>query len=228
MRDISPSPVSSLDGWVIAVAVAAGVAVASCVSSAALVPLVPNDDGVVVVEQSGIVLSAEVKPGLQQVPHDVMPIRISIENKADSGIYVDLADIELSSAERTFEVLSAEEIQPRRPIGLSMDPASPYASAQGAAAVQYGTPGGVGAFNMDPGLASSSGDGWRSSTSRELVMSAFNGGFIDIGESRHGLVFFKTTPDVSGRLTLRVRVHEGSGSAPLQTLEIPYTYSLEG
>lgn len=227
MRRTSLAFVPRPDGVLIAIIVAGGAAVASCVSSAALVPLVPHEDGVAVVEQSGIVLSAEVKQ-LYEVPPDVTPIRISIQNNAGRGIYVELDDIELEGAAHTFRVLPAEEIRPRRPVGLSMDPASPYASAQGAAALQYGLPGGTGSFNVDPALAYASGDGWRSRTSRELVMSAFDGGYIDIGESQHGLVFFKTTPEVSGRLTLRVRVHAGSGSAPLETLEVPYTYSVEG
>lgn len=228
MRRTHLSTIPRLDGALIALAIAGGAAAEGCVSSAALVPLVPHADGVAVVEKAGIVLSAEAKPGLLQVPPDVMPIRISIENKADNGIYVDLADIQLEGAANTFVLLAAEDIRPRRPVGLSMDPASPYASAQGAAALQYGLPGGTANFNVDPTLGYTSGDGWRSITSRELVMSAFEGGYIDVGESQRGLVFFKTTPDASGRLTLRVRVRAGSGSAPVETLEIPYTYSLEG
>lgn len=208
--------------------IAGGAAAVSCVSSAALVPLVPHEDGVAVVERSGIVLSAQAKSGLPQVPPDVMPIRISIENKAGSGIYVDPDDIELQGVGGTFALLRAEDIRPRRPVGLSMDPASPYASAQGAAAVQYGQPGGTATFNVDPTLGYTAGDGWRSPESRELVMSAFDGGYIDVGERQQGLVFFKTTSEASGRLTLRVRVHAGAGSAPVETLEIPYTYSLEG
>lgn len=224
MRRTRLSP-PRLDGALFAAAGAA--AVASCVSSAALVPLVPHEDGVAVVEQSGVVLSAEIKQ-LYEVPPEVTPIRISIQNKADTGIYVELDDIELEGTARTFEALPAQEIRPRRPLGLSMDPASPYASAQGAAALQYGLPGNRPNFNMDPTLAYGSGDGWRSATSRELVMSAFDGGYIDMGESQRGLVFFKATPEPNGRLTLRVRVRAGSGSAPVRTLEIPYTYLPEG
>lgn len=228
MRRPELSPASRLDGAVIATAVAGAAAVMSCVSSAALVPLVPHEDGVAVVQQSGIVLSAEAKQGLAQVPPDVIPIRISIENNAEAGIYVDLDDIQLEGMRSTFVLVPAEELRPRRPVGLSMDPASPYASAQGAAAVHYGGPGGVGAFSVDPALPYSSGDGFRSSASRELVMSAFDGGYIDVGDRQQGLVFFKATTEATGRLTLRVRVHAGSGSAPVQTLEVPYSYSLEG
>lgn len=227
MRRTNLSPVPQVHGSLVAVAAAA--AVASCVSQASLVPLVPYADGVAEVEEAGVVLRAKAKPGLPQLPPDVIPIRISIENKTDTGIYVDLDDIQLEGITRTFVLLPAEGLRPRPPVGLAMDPASPYASAQGAAALAYGLPSsGVGAFSMDPALPFSSGDGWRSPVRRDLVMSAFNGGFIDVGESQHGLVFFKATSEATGPLTLRVRVHSGSGSAPVQTLEIPYTYSVEG
>ena len=227
MRRTSPLSVPQVRGSLLTIVAAA--LVASCASSVALVPLVPHEDGVAEVEQSGVVLRAKAKPGLPQLPPDVIPIRISVENKSEDGIYVDLDDIQLEGTTRTFVLLPAVGLRPRPPVGLTMDPASPYASAQGAAALQYGLPGnGVGAFSMDPALAYSSGDGWRSPASRDLVMSAFNGGFIDAGESQHGLVFFRAASEATGPLTLRVRVHRGSGSAPVETLEIPYTYSVEG
>lgn len=205
-------------------ALASGAAAVACVPSASLVPLAPHDDdGVATVEQSGIVLTAEVKPGLHHVPPSITPIHISIENGAKGGIHVEPDQIELVGDAAALVTLPAAEIRPRRPVGLSIDPSSPYASAQGASALQYSaSPRDLGTFNLDPALPFTSSGGWRSPASREILASAFEGGFIDVGERMSGLIYFRTPPEGAGLLTLRVRVHGGSASAPVEALEIPY------
>ena len=58
---------------------------------------------------------------------------------------------------------------------------------------------------------------------REIVEEAFDGGYIDSGETEHGLVYFEKPPDDVNRLRLRVRVHKKDGGSPVEVLEIPYS-----
>ena len=214
------------DRALLVIALSSAASVAGCVSTVSLVPLVPLERGVAVVEKSGIVLRAEVKPGLHHVPEGVTAIRISVKNAAEIGVYVDPADIELESDARSFEAMPVTSIEPRLPVGLGLDPMlAPYGSAQGAASLYMGAPGYYygGGFSVDPAHPYTSGGGWLAPSSREILLTAFEGGYIDIGERRQGIVYFPTPPKDIGKVTLRVRVHAGIGSAPVETFEVPYS-----
>jgi hypothetical protein len=58
---------------------------------------------------------------------------------------------------------------------------------------------------------------------REIVEEAFDGGYIDSGQTEHGLVYFENPPNDVNRLRLRVRVHKKDGGTPVEVLEIPYS-----
>lgn len=196
-------------------------AVSACVR-APLVPLMSSDEhGVVTLEREGIELTAELKVGVQHLPDSVTPIRITVTNRSDNGIYVDPDDIELSTGEEAvaWETIPREELPPPRALGLGMDPASPYASAQGASASSGAA---SGYFGLSPSTSYVSGT-WRDPTSESWISStALTAGFVDIGESRRGYVYFATPPEGIERINLRVRVRLGSGSGPAETFEIPY------
>ena len=58
---------------------------------------------------------------------------------------------------------------------------------------------------------------------REIVEEAFDGGYIDSGETEHGFVYFEKPPKDVDRLRLRVTVHKKDGATPVEVLEIPYS-----
>lgn len=83
---------------------------------------------------------------------------------------------------------------------------------------------------MEPSTAYTTGAGKGGTESpadptakREIVEEAFDGGYIDSGETEHGLVYFENPPDDVERLRLRVRVHKKDGATPVEVLEIPYS-----
>lgn len=205
----------------------AGIAGAALLSSGAAAgcvraPLIPltaaTDDGVVTLHRGGVELTAEVKPGVQHLPSGFTPIRISVTNYSDNGIYVAPEDIELAAGSEVIalQTIPAEELPPPRPLGLGMDPASPYASAQGPSGAASGY------FGQSPSNTYVSG-GWRDPMAWSWITNtAFTGGFIDIGERRSGYVYFPTPPEALERLDLRVPVRSGSGSGPMELFEVPY------
>lgn len=192
-----------------------------------LVPQVPSQGGVAVVEESGVQLSAKVQAGSAVAPGTLTLIEISVKNNAAEPIYVALEDIELELVDDgvTAEAVAPHRIKPRRPPGLGIDPSSPYASQSpvggsgvaptgGGAVMEPST-----AYTVKGGIATP-GD---SAARREIVEDAFKGGYIGSGETGHGLVYFENPPKDVDRLRLRVRVHKKDGATPVEVLEIPYS-----
>lgn len=194
-----------------------------------LVPEVPNKDGVAVVEESGVQLRAEVQKGSAVAPSTLTLIKISVKNNAAEPVYIALEDIELELVDAgvTAEAVPPQRITPRRPPGLGIDPASPYASQSPTSGSGVAPTGGGSVMepstayttNTIAGRPPSSAD---SAAQRELVEGAFEGGYIDSGETEHGLVYFENPPEDVDRLRLRVRVHKKNGATPVEVLEIPY------
>lgn len=180
-----------------------------------------DDDGSITLERGGIELTARVRPGVQHLPTTVTPIRISVTNRSDSGIYLDPGDLELAVGGQpvALRTLPAEALPAPRSLGLGVDPASPYASAQGAAP-SSGRGGGY--FGLSPSNAHVSGH-WHDRTARSWIENtALEPGFIDVGETRSGHVYFNTPPEGVDRVNLRIPVRVGSGSGPVELFEIPY------
>ena len=198
-----------------------GLVLLGCAESP-LVPLVPTDDGVAVTRRSGIELAAELKPGLQGVPAGLTAIRISVLNERKRPIYVDVEDIQLAGDETSFSAMSPEDIRPTRPVGLGLDPASPYASAQGQVPFT-GAERGLGGFSMDPASNVTADPRSSDPARRWVVDSAFSGGYFERGVRERGFVYFVTPPQSMDRLTLRVKVRRAPEGAIIETLQIPYT-----
>jgi hypothetical protein len=195
-----------------------------CTAATTLVPAGPTRDGVAVVSKSGLELSAEVQVGSHTVPKSVTPIRISIKNLTPAGVYVALEDIELEGEGFSSEAAPPENVKPRPAVGLSVDPASPFATAQGATTGAAVPPP---AATVPPAIPTAPTAGADRGTAldpvkREIITQAFEGGLIGSGETQEGLVYFTTPPSDVDRLRLRVRVRSSVGNS-FQTLEIPYS-----
>lgn len=174
------------------------------------------EDGIVTLEQRGIEVTAQARPGLQHLPSSVTPIRIEVTNRSKRGIFLDRDDIELATTKDWVELatIPAPELPPPRELGLGLHPLSPYNSGQGL---------GAGGFiPLSPSQDHVSG-GWRDNTvSTWLASTAFTSGFIDVGQRRAGYLYFWTPDEGLDRFHLRVRVRTGAGSGAAETLEIPY------
>lgn len=179
------------------------------------------DREISVVERSGIELTARVRPGLQHLPARITPIRINLTNQSGEGIYFDPQDVEfvLGAGQAPLETLLPEELPPPRPLGLGIDPTSPYASARSAPAAAGAA---LGYFGLTPLNGFAVGVWHDPMTWAWLMNTAFERSFIDAGESRSGYIYLKTPPQGLERIVLRVRVRSGAGSGAFETLEIPY------
>jgi hypothetical protein len=202
-----------------------GVALAACLlgvacTSAMLVPLSPTEDGIASVHQGQLELRAQVQPGSYNVPDTITPIQIWVHNSAQSGVYVALDDIQLLAAGKAAEPLEPGSLRPR-PLGVGLDPASPFAaSSQGAVGAAPVVPeSGMGM--SAPTFANAKDAAPLDPQRRQIVESAFPGGLIAPGATERGFVYFPTPTETAAPLTLRVRIRSVDG-VPLQTLEIPY------
>ena len=197
---------------------AAGLFAGAC-TSATLVP-VNAQDGIASVRHGELELRAEVQSGSHNLPDTITPIQIWVHNSSTRGVYVALHDISLVADGSATEPLEPSELQPR-PLGLGLDPASPFvASSQGAVGAAPVPESGVGA-PVSPyanGRDSEPLDPQR----RAIQSSAFEGGFVAPGATERGMIYFPAPTRSGEKLTLRVRIRSGDG-VPLQVLEIPYT-----
>lgn len=221
----------------IAAIVCAPLLVLACASTE-LVPLVPSEDGVAVVRESQLELKAEVQPGENSVPNTLTPIKIALTNLAPNSVHVSLDDIELELLEpattepgaalsdgATSEPVPPQRIKPRPPVGLGVDPASPFASQTATSSASVNPP--AAAIVPDPNTsyqadAAHGNDVTTEPVRREIIATAFTGGEIASGETEEGLVYFATPSKKVERLRLIVRVHAADGRTPIETIEIPY------
>lgn len=209
------------------VAIAAAPLLGLACSTTELVPLVPSEDGVAVVQKARLELKAEVMPGENSVPNTLTPIKISLTNLAPESVHVALDDIELELVEngKTSEAVPPERIKPRPPVGLGVDPASPFASQTATSSASVTPP--AAALAPDPNTtfqadAARGKDVTTDPVRREIIATAFNGGEIASGATEEGLVYFATPSKHVERLRLIVRVHGSEGDMPAATIEIPY------
>jgi hypothetical protein len=195
-----------------------------CTTATTLVPAGSSQDGVAVVSKSGLELSAEVQAGSHTVPRSVTPIKISIKNLTPAGVYVALEDIQLEGEGFSSEAAPPESVTPRPAVGLGVDPASPFATAQGATTGAVVPPPGAAVPSPTPLAPAAAADKGTvlNPVKREIVTQAFEGGLIGSGETQEGLVYFTTPPSDVDHLRLRVRVRSSLGNS-FQTLEIPYS-----
>lgn len=218
-RELERGPCAVARGVTLGVALL--VAMAGCAGTQ-LVPLgSPAENDIAVVERSGIELTARVRPGLQHLPRRITPVRITLKNQSGEGIYFDPKEVELAlgPGQAALETIPPEELPPPRPLGLGIDPTSPYASARGAPAAAGAA---LGYFGLTPLNGFAVGVWHDPMTWAWLMNTAFDSSFIDSGESRAGYIYLKTPPQGVDRITLRVRVRSGAGSGAVETLEIPY------
>lgn len=191
-------------------------ALSSCVGRSQIRTGSTLEDGIVTVQQRGIEVTAQARPGLQHLPSTVTPIRIEVTNRSDRGIFLERDDIELATTEDWVELatIPAPELPPPHELGLGTHPLSPYASIQGARA---------GAFVYPSESQAYISGGWQDNTASNWIAStAFTSGFIDVGQSRAGYLYYWTPEEGLDRFHLRVRVRTGAGSGAAETLEIPY------
>lgn len=200
-------------------------------ASPELVPQVPSEGGVASVQQSGVELSAEVQSPGHLLPASLTPIEIAIENTAGEPVFVALDDIELELVEKgvSSEAVLPQRIKPRAPLGLGIDPTSPYASQSPTSGSGVAPQGGGSVMEPSTAYATGTGRGGPAvsgdpAAQREIVERAFAGGYIGSGETQRGWVYFETPPDGVERLRLRVRVHKKDGATPVEVLEIPYAF----
>jgi hypothetical protein len=206
--------------------IAAPLLAAGC-STTELVPLVPSENGVAVVQKAELELKAEVQPGENSVPNTLTPIKISLTNLTPQAVHVSLDDIELELVEsgKSSEPVPPQRIKPRPPVGLGVDPASPFASqtatasAAGDAPAVWIAPDPNTSFQAD---AARGRDVTTDPVRREIMQTAFTGGEIASGETEEGLLYFATPPKHVERLRLVVRVRAAEGQLPPKTIEIPY------
>jgi hypothetical protein len=216
---------SKMGAFVVAIAAAPLLGLAC--STTELVPLVPSEDGVAVVQEAQLELKAEVQPGENSVPNTLTPIKISLKNLAPESVHVALDDIELELVEngKTSEAVPPQRIKPRPPIGLGVDPASPFASQTATSSASVNPP--AAAIAPDPNTtyqadAAHGKDVTTDPVRREIIATAFTGGEIASGATEEGLVYFATPPKHIERLRLIVRVRARQGQNPPATIEIPY------
>jgi hypothetical protein len=189
-----------------------------------LAPTAPNADGTAVARTSSVEVRAQVRPAHPDVPDSLEPIEISVKNLTPGSISVALADIELVAAEGSAPAVLPETIRLRRPLGLGIDPASPFAAT--AAASSAAATDGVARERSGPMFEPSETYAVGADADprrREIVDAAFTGGSIDRGQTERGVVYFDTRSIEGDRVNLRVVVRAGSDRGVSQVLEIPFS-----
>jgi hypothetical protein len=199
-------------------------AIAMGCATTELAPTAPNTDGAAVARTSSVEVRAQVRPPHPDVPSSLTQIEISVKNLTPGVISVALDDIELVAPESRTPAILAESIQLRRPIGLGIDPASPFAASSTASSAS--ATGGVDRASSGPVFEPSETYALGADADprrRELVDAAFRGGSLDRGETERGVIYFDTESIAGDRVNLRVLVRAGSDRGVTQVLEIPFT-----
>ena len=199
------------------------VLLASC-STAELVPVWPTSGTEALAVGSGLEVRADasVLERPWTVPEMYTPVRLLVRNTGSAPVYVALDDIGLSWQGRTEGAVPPLDILPRQQVAsLGVDPSSPFVFLQRTSAgPRLGHSESV---IVEPPVSTL--PAWSRARERgreEILRSAFSDGPIREGETRAGLVYFRSVPRTAGRLTLRVAVRPGKESAPVSVVEIAY------
>jgi len=203
---------------------AAGLLVLLGCGTAELVPVAPTSGSEALAIGSGV----EVRAGSSvlerpwTVPDTYTPVRLLVRNTGTTPVYVALDDIRLSWQGRAQGAVPPLEIPPRQQVAsLGVDPNSPFVFLQRTSAgPRLGHSESV---LVEP--PTSTLPAWSRSGERgreEILKSAFSDGPIAEGDTRTGLVYFRSIPRDAGRLTLRVAVRARKESAPISVVEIAY------
>jgi hypothetical protein len=162
--------------------------------------------------------NAESRDRPAYLPRNIEPVQLTIRNQSDRGIHVDVDSIELVGAIHPVAA-SPQSIRPLAPVNsIGLDPASPLLQP-GSAVLDPRLPGY--AYYM-VGRPLNSWDHRFEARQTEIVAKAFDGGYIDAGETQTGFLYFKGPHDDGQKLDLVIPVHTGEGSGTLTTIELPF------
>jgi hypothetical protein len=193
-------------------------------STAELVPIAPTSGSEALAIGSGVEVRADssVLARPWTVPETYTPVRLLVRNTGSAPVYVALDDIRLSWQGRAHGAVPPLDILPRQQVAsLGIDPRSPFVFLQRTSAgPRLGHSESV---IVEPPVSTL--PAWsraREQGREEILRSAFSDGPIAEGETRAGLVYFRSVPRDAGRLTLRVAVRPRKESAPLSMVEIAY------
>jgi hypothetical protein len=192
-------------------------------STPQLVPQLPANGTLALAQSKGIAVeaNAESHDRPAYLPGNIEPVKLTIRNDSDHGIHVDVDSIELVGAAHPVAA-NPQSIRPLPPINsLGLDPASalyqPGAGVVDARSPGYGY---YGYYGMRPPM--SYWDHQFEARQTEIVAKAFDGGFIDAGETQTGFLYFKGPYKDGQKLDLVVPLHTGQGSEALTTIELPF------
>lgn len=189
-------------------------------SSPQLVPVSPMSGGTARAESEGIAVEAEpaARDEPSYLPADIEPLKVTIRNDSGRGIHIDLEAIELVGPSQTLATVSPLAIEPLPPItGLGLDPASPLTQA-GPVGVDLRLQGSY----FGPQRPFEYGPQRLAARQAEIAAKAFDGGYIDSGDTQVGFLYFKAPYSAGERLTLVIPVRTGQGSGALTTLTLAF------
>ena len=189
-----------------------------------LVPQLPANGTLAQVESEGIAVeaNAESRDRPAYLPRNVTPVQLTIRNESDHGIHVDVDAIELLGAAHPVAA-SPQSIRPLAPINsLGLDPASPLLQPGSATADSRSLGYGYGFYDYARRPPLSYWDHQFEASQTEIVAKAFDGGFIDAGETVTGFLYFKGPYHEGQKLELVIPIHKGQGSGALTTIELPF------
>jgi hypothetical protein len=195
----------------------------SC-STMQLVPVDPTSGNQALAVGSGVEVRADASM-LERpwtVPEAYTPLHLLVRNTGAWPVYVALDDIHLTGQGRVEGAVPPIDILPRQQVAsLGLDPGSPFVFLQRTnAGPRLGHSESV---IVEPPVSSlPSWSRERERGRQEILRSAFSDGPIGQGETRAGLVYFRSVPRDAGRLTLRIAVRPSKESAPTSVLEIAY------
>jgi hypothetical protein len=197
-------------------------------SSVKLVPVAAAAPGLSVAASSGVEVRADTRAAAPSaVPPNLTPVRLSVTNRSDRPVYVQLQDIELHGPSHELSAVPPRSIEPRHRIAsLGLDPASPFVVEQSVEGVGPHA-GRTESVLLEPGIGTGTAPtyapGKTDRARAELLESSFEGGAIQSGQTREGFIYFRQLPEHADRLTLQVGVRPAPDHAPATVLQIPYT-----
>jgi hypothetical protein len=193
-------------------------------STVELVPVAPTSGTEALAIGSGVEVRANssLLERPWTVPETYTPVRLLVRNTGSAPVYIAIGDIRLAGQGRAQGAVPPLDILPRQQVAsLGVDPNSPFVFLQRTSAgPRLGHSESV---IVEPPVSTL--PAWSRARERgqeEILRSAFSDGTIAEGETRAGLVYFRSVPRDAGRLTLRVAVRPRKDSAPVSVVEIAY------